>query len=109
MLVDTRRMLIVRMFISDIPDLSIQIGDELKAPHDSQILRHCIGCFGCWVKTPGECIIKDSYQNMGKQLSKCEELILISKCTYGGVSPFVKNVLDRAIPYISPNFRIVNN
>lgn len=99
----------MRMFISDIPDLSIQIGDELKAPHDSQILRHCIGCFGCWVKTPGECIIKDSYQNMGKQLSKCEELILISKCTYGGVSPFVKNVLDRAIPYISPNFRIVNN
>ncbi|WP_407654270.1 MULTISPECIES: hypothetical protein [Caproicibacterium] len=35
-------------------------------------------------------------------LSQCDELILISKCCYGGFSPFVKNVLDRSIPYIHP-------
>ena len=99
----------MRMVISDIPNLSIQKDDELKAPNDVEILHHCIGCFGCWVKTPGECVIKDSYMNMGQQLGKSQELILISKLTYCGVSPFVKNVLDRSIPYISPNFRIVNN
>lgn len=45
---------------------------------------------------------------MGKNLSRCSNLILVSKCTFGSVSPFVKNVLDRAISYIHPNFVIRN-
>ena len=99
----------MRMLITDLLDLPIQAGDELKAPSGAKEIHHCIGCFGCWIKTPGRCVIKDSYMNMGEQLSKCEELIFVSKCTYGGLSPFVKNVLDRSIGYISPNFTIINN
>ena len=34
--------------------------------------------------------------------------MIISKCTYGSYSPFVKNVLDRIIGYISPFFEIRN-
>ncbi len=33
-------------------------------------IHNCIGCFGCWIKTPGVCIIKDNYQTMGEILSK---------------------------------------
>lgn len=22
-------------------------------------VKNCIGCFGCWIKTPGECVIYD--------------------------------------------------
>lgn len=69
--------------------------------------RPCIGCFGCWIKTPGSCVLPDSYQEMGRLLSRTSELILISRCCYGGYSPFVKNVLDRSIGYIQPFFRIV--
>jgi len=97
------------MIVSDLLDLPIQVGDELKAPSDEKTLYHCMGCFGCWIKTPGRCVVKDSYMNMGKELGKCDELVLVSKCTYGGFSPFVKNVLDRFIPYISPKYRIANN
>ena len=32
----------------------------------------------------------------------------ISRCCYGGYSPYVKNVLDRSIGYIQPFFRIVH-
>ena len=39
-------------------------------------------------------------------MGKCSELILISRCCYGSVSPFVKTVLDRAISYIHPDFVI---
>ena len=70
--------------------------------------RPCIGCFGCWIKTPGSCVLPDSYQEMGKLLSRTSELILISRCCYGGYSPYVKNVLDRSIGYIQPFFRIVH-
>ena len=72
-------------------------------------IKKCIGCFGCWVKTPGQCIIADEYQKMGELLGKTDELVIISKCSFGGFSSFVKNVLDRSISYILPYFEIRNN
>jgi multimeric flavodoxin WrbA len=71
---------------------------------DNGKIHNCISCFGCWVKTPGTCVLKDGYQNMGELLSKCDELIIISRCIYGSYSPFVRNVLDRSIPYLLPYF-----
>ena len=72
-------------------------------------IRNCIGCFGCWIRTPGKCIIRDRYGDMGELLARCEEAEIISRCCYGGYSPFVKNVLDRSIPYLHPYFEIKND
>jgi hypothetical protein len=69
----------------------------------------CLGCFGCWLKTPGKCVLKDRIKDMGKYLSSCNELIVITKCIYGGFSPDVKNVIDRSISYILPFFRNVEH
>lgn len=82
--------------------------DEAMIISDDGTIQHCIGCFGCWVKTPATCVIQDQYRDMGEYASKCKELIIISKCCYGGFSPFVKNVLDRSISYIHPYFTIRN-
>jgi multimeric flavodoxin WrbA len=68
--------------------------------------HYCIGCFGCWLKTPGRCVIKDEYQEMGQKLSKVDELLIITKATFGSYSSAVKNVLDRSISYVSPYFVI---
>ena len=73
-----------------------------------QIHRYCIGCFGCWLKTPGTCVIKDGFENMGKGLSEVSEFVLISKATFGSYSSAVKNVLDRSISYVLPFFEIRN-
>ncbi|GFN36633.1 hypothetical protein [Tepidimicrobium xylanilyticum] len=86
------------------PDL---LSDTMVISDDGTI-HHCIGCFGCWVKTPAACVIRDKYGDMGEYLSKCKDVIIISKCYYGGFSPFVKNVLDRSISYIHPYFVIRN-
>lgn len=80
--------------------------DETLVVSDDGTIRHCLGCFGCWIKTPAECVIRDKYGDMGAQLSKCSELLIISQCCYGGFSPFVKNVLDRSISYMHPDFQI---
>lgn len=74
----------------------------------SQIHQYCIGCFGCWLKTPGTCVIKDGFENMGKHLSEVSEFVLISKATFGSYSSAVKNVLDRSISYVLPFFEIRN-
>lgn len=68
----------------------------------------CAGCFGCWVKTPGTCVIRDGYGDYGAVLGSCREYILLSRVVYGGFSPFVKNVLDRNIGYLLPFFEIRN-
>jgi len=82
--------------------------DDTMVISDNGTIHHCIGCFGCWIKTPAACVIRDKYGDMGEYLSKCKEIIIISKCYYGGFSPFVKNVLDRSISYIHPYFVIRN-
>ncbi len=81
---------------------------EIKIISNNGKIKGCIGCFCCWTKTPGVCILKDEYNNIGEILSKANEVIIISKCIYGSYSPFVKNILDRSIPYLLPFFKIQN-
>ena len=96
----------MRVILSDISDLSLREGDVLKTPDPQKKLHNCIGCYACWVKTPGQCVIKDSYADMGALLGRSAELIFVSRCTYGGLSPFVQNVMDRSLPNISPDFTV---
>ena len=72
------------------------------------IVNHCMGCFGCWIKTPAKCVIKDRCDVMTSYIPKCDELVVISPILYGGYSDNIKAVLDRSIGYILPYFRIVN-
>ena len=73
---------------------------------DNGKIKPCVGCFGCWVKTPGECVIKDGYDKMGGLIHKADEVVVMSRYTYGGFSSFVKNVFDRSIGWVLPYFEL---
>lgn len=77
-----------------------------KVISDNGSIKPCAGCFGCWLKTPGQCVIKDGYDQMGRLIHEASEVLVISKYTYGGFSSFVKNVFDRSIGYLLPYFRM---
>lgn len=96
----------MKLIITDLECFNIPVQGEYKIIKPQQEIRHCIGCFGCWVKTPGKCVIHDGYENMGIDMSRCNEIILVSRCCYGSVSPFVKAVQDRSISYLHPGFVI---
>ena len=83
--------------------------EEVKIISDENKIKNCTGCFCCWIKNPGRCILKDGYENLAELYSKAEKIIIISKCCYGTYSPFIKNVLDRSIPYLLPFFKLKNN
>ena len=68
----------------------------------------CIGCYGCWLKTPGQCIIKDKGQEIAEKVIKSDLLILLSPVTFGGYSFHLKKVVDRLIPNILPFFTKIN-
>lgn len=69
----------------------------------------CIGCYGCWVKTPGICVFKDDKANeiCDKEIN-CDAVVLLNEITYGGYSADIKAFLDRMISNISPFFELVN-
>lgn len=73
---------------------------RLIGPADK--VRPCIGCEGCWVKLPGDCLIRDEVGLVARDLASTDEIIIITRCVYGSVSPFIKNVLDRMTGYELP-------
>jgi multimeric flavodoxin WrbA len=94
----------MKLIIHDLKDIAVKEGENTKIIFDNGTIRPCVNCFGCWIRTPGQCVLHDGYDNIGLLFSKCEHLILVSKCFYGGYSPFVQNVLNRSIPYLLPYF-----
>ena len=73
---------------------------------DNGTIKPCAGCFGCWFRNPGQCVVKDGYHRMGELIHKADEIAVISRYTYGGFSSFVKNVFDRGIGWMLPYFEI---
>ena len=69
-------------------------------------IADCAGCLDCWYATPGVCRLRDKGRDICPTLARSSELVVVSSCVYGGCSPFVKNLLDRSIGYLSPYFRI---
>lgn len=67
----------------------------------------CTGCFGCWVRTPGICVIDDAGRDVARGAVQCELLVLFTRVTFGGYSSELKKAVDRVIPNLSPFFRKV--
>lgn len=95
------------LVITDTVDEELNITIKNKYP-DAVILtpdepiKPCRCCFNCWIGTPGVCVLNDGYRHLGKELSECKKIIIISECFYGCFSPYIKNVIDRSIPYVLP-------
>jgi multimeric flavodoxin WrbA len=76
---------------------------------ESIILREkriagCLGCFGCWVKTPGICVIDDYGREATKKIVQSNLMIWLTPVTFGGYSSELKKALDRSIPILLPYF-----
>lgn len=69
---------------------------------------HCMGCFGCWVKTPGMCVMKDDSAAIVRTMVNSDLLIFFTPITFGGYSSELKKALDRMICVILPFFTTVN-
>ncbi|MEE8593253.1 MAG: NAD(P)H-dependent oxidoreductase [Candidatus Bipolaricaulota bacterium] len=67
----------------------------------------CIGCFGCWIKTPGECVIDDAGREVSRNVVGSDLAVYLTPIQFGGYSYELKKALDRSICIISPFFRKV--
>ena len=67
-------------------------------------LKPCIGCFSCWLKTPGRCCFKDLSEEISAHMVQDDMMIFVTSIQYGCYSPAIKKVLDRSIPNVLPFF-----
>jgi multimeric flavodoxin WrbA len=71
-------------------------------------IHHCLGCFGCWVRTPGQCVIDDAAREIAREAIAGQMLIYLTPVTFGGYSSELKKAVDRMICLISPFFTFVD-
>jgi ferredoxin len=64
----------------------------------------CMGCFQCWVRTPGICVIGDAGQSVAGAWMLSDVVVLVTPVTFGGYSAVLKRAVDRVIPILSPYF-----
>ncbi len=65
----------------------------------------CLGCFGCWVKTPGRCINPDDSEIVCRGTIQSDFIVYASPVIMGFLSSPLKFALDRTIPLIMPYTR----
>jgi len=68
----------------------------------------CMGCFGCWVQTPGVCLIDDDAREVTRKIIGSDLVVYVTPITFGGYSSDLKKALDRSIGLISPFFTRIN-
>ncbi|NJL48742.1 MAG: hypothetical protein HC929_16245 [Leptolyngbyaceae cyanobacterium SM2_5_2] len=69
----------------------------------------CIGCFGCWVKTPGVCIEPDIGRDIAEAVVRSDVTILLTPIVFGGYSSEIKKIQDRWLPLVLPYFGVFHD
>lgn len=71
-------------------------------------IAHCIGCFGCWIETPGICKEADAGREIAKAVVHSDTVVFFTPVTFGGYSPELKRAVDRFIQLTVPYFEVIH-
>lgn len=94
--------------MSDKP-INLDIGENKDIKYidlSSMKIANCVGCFGCWTKTPGKCVIRDDATKVYPYIAKSSSVIYVSHIKYGGYDSVMKTMIERAIPIQQAFIRI---
>lgn len=96
--------------------LTTDLEAELGERHDVTSIRlrelniqYCNGCWGCWVKEPGNCVIKDDMPKVQSAFIQSDLAIFLAPMRMGFPSALMKKANDRLIPLVHPYIELVEN
>lgn len=73
--------------------------EELRLIHvGEQRITPCVGCFGCWIKTPGRCVIRDDAPAVYPLIAGCDRLLVVSRLLLGCYDVPMKRLMERSLP-----------
>lgn len=67
-------------------------------------IKHCLGCFSCWVKTPGRCIQKDDMAELLERYLSANLAVLATPLYHYNMNARMKMFIERTLPLVSPLF-----
>lgn len=73
-----------------------------------QKISNCTGCYACWTKTPGKCVIRDDAVKIYPKIAASDRVMYISKVKYGSYDTIMKTMLERAIPVQQAFIRLLH-
>ena len=97
-----------RAFLDEL-ERSLESGDHqltISTLREKDI-SYCTGCWGCWVKTPGECVIVDDAREVCRDVINSDLVIFVSPVIMGFTSALLKKTQDRLIPLLHPHIEMV--
>ncbi|HEY9073253.1 MAG TPA: flavodoxin family protein [Desulfobaccales bacterium] len=70
-------------------------------------IKHCLGCFSCWTKTPGRCVQKDDMAEelFGRYLA-ADLAVLATPLYHFNMNARMKMFIERTCPWSLPSSRI---
>ena len=71
-------------------------------------ITSCIGCFYCWIRTPGLCRFRDDMDGILKEQIRSDRVLCLSPVTWGSYSPAMRTFQDRSLCLALPFFRKIN-
>lgn len=100
----------MKLILSDKPfEIPLENSEQIRYIDLSSLnIGNCVGCFGCWTKTPGKCVIRDDAVKVYPLIAKSKEVMYISHVKFGGYDTVMKTMLERAIPIQKAFIRVVN-
>lgn len=72
-------------------------------------INHCVGCYHCWVETPGACKFKDDMARVLNEYIKSDIVIFASPIMMGFISAILKKTIDRLLPLFHIHLKIRKN
>ena len=69
--------------------------------------HECVGCFDCWLKTPGRCRLRDDGEQLVAAMVRADLLVHAAPMRVGFVSSLLRRSHDRVIPFLLPYTRLV--
>jgi multimeric flavodoxin WrbA len=74
----------------------------------NQSIHACIGCWSCWLKTPGKCIMRDQMAESYASYINSDTVIILMDTAQGFINHQAKAFFDRSIPHYLPYIEIAD-
>ena len=95
------------LYVADLASKLKGIGNSVtQIDLRSLSLHHCVGCFGCWVKTPGLCVSRDASLEMDSTIINSDFVLWASPLRMGFPTELLKMALDKHLPLIHPYMEV---
>lgn len=69
-------------------------------------IKPCLGCYTCWLKTPGRCVQRDAMDDLLPRVAACDALVFATPIYFDGMNATMKLFMDRCLPLIEPWFEV---